>query len=483
MFHSYKKLVGVINDADKSREKLVVMGKLYGSGGFGQVFEARYNGHVCAVKIIRNRRTTGKGMTRRAVDAEIKNMQKLHHPNILRFLDAFRTKNKKHFYVITELCAGGDVFDAIAAGKIATLSDITRIMRDVLSAVMYMHDQRMMHRDIKPENVMLKHAWSDGEPVSSAKLIDLGLATTFAENARFYQTVGTPSYMAPEVFARNYTEKCDEWSIGVLLFVLVEGYWPFGAPETPMRELKSIVQTKTNIFEDTGYNWDDWPTAKDLVARLLDKNGETRMTARQALDHPFITELTSSESVRLNNELASSRLHEFVHINKIKRLFRYKIAQVLTLADKKRYEREFGEDIHSMTREQAGNKLREYHFTDEEITNVFEDLDVTKNNSWDISEFIAGVMSEELYNTVVAFEQAFASIDTNNDRVLDKSELAKVVGEADADTIMSELNDKPMNLKNIKEYFKLTNADPAEQPVIANAEAAFQPKPQSCSIQ
>jgi len=485
MFHSYKKLVGVVDDNDASRENSIVIGKLSGSGGFGQVFEARYNGHVCAVKKIKNRRTTRKGMSRKDVDAEVKYMQMLHHPNILRLLDAFLSANKKTFYVITELCAGGDVFDAYAAGKIATPSDIIRITRDVLSAIMYMHDQRMMHRDIKPENVMLQHAWPVGEPVPRAKLIDFGLARTFTKGERFYNPVGTPSYMAPEVFAQNYTEKCDEWSIGIFLFILVEGYWPFGGPETPIRELSSIVQTKTNIFEDTEYNWDDWPTAKDLVTRLLDKNGETRMTARQALDHPFITEVTFSEPVRVDNKLASFRLREFVHINKIKRLFRYKIAQQLTYSDKKRYEREFGDGIHSMTLGAARKKMHEYHFTDEEIAQVFEHLDVTNNNSWDISEFVAGVMSDELYNTMAAFEKAFASIDTNGDKQLDRDELVAVVGEADAEEIMSDFGGVPIGIVALKNYFKSTMETYAEPH--AHAVLTMQKdeavKTQVCSIQ
>ena len=140
-----------------------------------------------------------------------------------------------------------------------------------------------------------------------------------------------------------------------------------------------------------------------------------------------------------------------------------------------------------MSREEARQKMREYHFTDEEIDQVFQHLDVSNNNTWDISEFIAGVMSQELYNTISAFEKAFTSIDTNENKQLDRDEIVEVVGETDADEIISEFGDNPITLQSLKVYFKSTMdkyVEPSKiNSVIRSGEETSDMKSQMCSIQ
>jgi len=489
MFHSYAKLIGVVNDADGTRAQRFEVVRFINSGGFGQVFEARFGGvNVAVKKIKRKRSTSSPGMTRVQIADEIKYIQQLRHPNILKFVDAFRTEDTLSFWIVTELCSGGELFDALAANKFDSEFAVAHVVRDIAQAIRYMHEQGIVHRDIKPENVLLQRPWH-GDDVPRAKVIDFGLATVCTPGQRLQKRLGTPWYMSPELFKKDYTETCDEWALGVIVYMMFEGYWPFGEPDSTPQEVYTIIKTKTKTKTKTGYfdtYFDtgefDWssrpPYVRDFVARLLDPNGDTRMTARQALDHEMLTTLTEFESRpengagNIDSAVVKFRLRDYVSSNKIKRLLRFKIAQELTFSDKRRYEREFGDGIRSMTREQAAAKLREYLFSDAEIETLFAHLDVTGNGKWDVAEFIAALMSEELYNTFGAFTRAFSALDTNDNDELDVGELAAVVGEDDARAILSEFgNAETISKSELMQYLE-RNLQAYVEPTHGSAVAA-----------
>mmetsp|Transcript_16089 Transcript_16089/g.11603 ORF Transcript_16089/g.11603 Transcript_16089/m.11603 type:complete len:137 (+) Transcript_16089:1230-1640(+) len=124
--------------------------------------------------------------------------------------------------MITEFMGGGELFEAITKRRYFTENIAAKIMKQILQAVNYCHLKKIVHRDLKPENLML--ASEDGYEV---KLIDFGLSRTFSLDKKMCSRLGTPFYIAPEVLKKKYDHKCDIWSIGVILYILLSGRPPF----------------------------------------------------------------------------------------------------------------------------------------------------------------------------------------------------------------------------------------------------------------
>jgi calcium-dependent protein kinase len=125
-----------------------------------------------------------------------------------------------------ELCEGGDLFTFIRSNRIFSESSAATLLKQIMSAVYYMHKKGVCHRDLKPENMLY-----DNES-GLLKVIDFGTATHFQPKQKFSQLVGTPYYVAPEVLHGNYDNKCDIWSVGVILYVILSGAPPFSGART-----------------------------------------------------------------------------------------------------------------------------------------------------------------------------------------------------------------------------------------------------------
>lgn len=149
-------------------------------------------------------------------------------------------------------------------------------MKQVISAIHYCHSKKIVHRDLKPENLLL----DKDEANPKIKIIDFGTSQTFRSDQQMSQKFGTPYYIAPEVLKKKYTEKCDIWSIGVVMYVLLCGYPPFnGANDKAI--IESVLKGKFSLDEP---EWDEISSeAKDLVKRMLEYDPSKRITAGDAL--------------------------------------------------------------------------------------------------------------------------------------------------------------------------------------------------------
>merc|ERR1719265_628726 len=160
-----------------------------------------------------------------------------------------------------------------------TERDAASAVYQMLLSVNYLHNRGIVHRDLKLENFLYEKKDTD-----HLKLIDFGFSHIWEPNTKMALSCGTLAYVAPEVLARSYTSKCDLWSLGVILFILLAGYMPFSGAERAQRK----------AIEDGQYSWrpERWKNiseqAQDLVKRLLTKNPDMRPSAEQALHHPFI---------------------------------------------------------------------------------------------------------------------------------------------------------------------------------------------------
>ncbi|XP_017442529.1 CDPK-related kinase 3 [Vigna angularis] len=274
------------------------------SFGYGKNFGAKYEigkevgrghfGHTCyakgkkgelkdqpvAVKIISKAKMT-TAIAIEDVRREVKILKALSgHQHLVKYHDAFEDAN--NVYIVMELCEGGELLDRILSrgGKYSE-EDAKVIVLQILSVVAFCHLQGVVHRDLKPENFLFTSRSEDAD----MKLIDFGLSDFIRPDERLNDIVGSAYYVAPEVLHRSYSLEADIWSIGVIAYILLCGSRPFWA-RTESGIFRAVLRADPN-FDDL-----PWPTAsaeaKDFVKRLLNKDYRKRMTAVQALSHPWL---------------------------------------------------------------------------------------------------------------------------------------------------------------------------------------------------
>ncbi|KAM3122661.1 hypothetical protein ACQ2H7_004085 [Candidozyma auris] len=263
----------------------VLSKKVLGTGSYSKVYECRNTktGAHYAAKQYEKRLIYGMESSLQS-EFQILKQVSFGHKNILSLIDYFETQN--HLYLVTDLALGGDLFDKICESREGKLS--VRDTRDVLSAVLsglsYLHSHKIVHRDIKAENIVF--ASSSSKP-SSLLLADFGLAVLVKDNYyQVHEQGGTLSYMAPECFLSCACSfPVDMWAVGVLTYYMLCGYMPFDCDSD--EETKDLISKADFIFEPTEY-WEGVPeSAKDFITNCFILDPENRITASEALNHPF----------------------------------------------------------------------------------------------------------------------------------------------------------------------------------------------------
>ena len=205
------------------------------------------------------------------------------HQNILTLVDYFETMN--NLYLVTDLALGGELFDRICRKGSYYESDAADLIRAVLSAVTYLHEHGIVHRDLKPENLLFR------TPEDNADLLiaDFGLSRIMDED-KFHvltTTCGTPGYMAPEIFRKEgHGKPVDLWAIGVITYFLLCGYTPFDR-DSDFEEMQAILGADYS-FTPVEYWRGVSAQAQDFIRRCLTVDPQQRMTAHDALQHPFV---------------------------------------------------------------------------------------------------------------------------------------------------------------------------------------------------
>lgn len=155
--------------------------------------------------------------------SEIKVLKEMDHPNIMRIYEF--ASDKDNYYIVQEYISGGELFDEIVKRRYMSEKDAAYVIRQLLSAVTYCHSKGVVHRDLKPENILIDSILENGQ--IRIKVIDFGTALYISPHGTISETLGTPYYIAPEVIDGDYNEKCDVWSIGVIMYILLCGNPPF----------------------------------------------------------------------------------------------------------------------------------------------------------------------------------------------------------------------------------------------------------------
>eukprot|EP00826_Nyctotherus_ovalis_P042928 TRINITY_DN4486_c0_g2_i2.p2 TRINITY_DN4486_c0_g2~~TRINITY_DN4486_c0_g2_i2.p2 ORF type:complete len:268 (+),score=93.12 TRINITY_DN4486_c0_g2_i2:1576-2379(+) len=214
---------------------------------------------------------------------EIEVLKLCQHPNLLRLCDVF--EGEGHFYLVTELLEGGDLLDYLGKHDYRIPeSHAAKIIRSLAAALYYLHSYGIIHRDLKPENVLFKSR----DSIDEVKIIDFGLAKFTGPTEKCYESCGTLHYAAPElVDAKPYDKTADIWSLGVIAYLLVSGMLPF----QNFDDKKLMLQI---VHEEVAYPGFCWkkasPEALDFVKRILVKCPEKRMSLKEILEHPWLTQ-------------------------------------------------------------------------------------------------------------------------------------------------------------------------------------------------
>jgi len=266
-------------EPDKYYKKI----KDLGSGSYGAVYLAKnvIMDNIVAIKTIE------KTEDNMVDDLEIKNeiniLKQLSHPNIVKVYEFFDTI--LYYYIVTEYCKKGELFSYIKNRY--TERQLAVLFYQVFSGLCYLHEKKIIHRDLKLENIMVSEIEKDivtGEEYFWIKIIDFGTAKIFEKNKTEKSIIGSSYYIAPEVLKQKYNEKCDTWSVGVILYMTLVGVAPFDgkSDEEIIKRIKVGKYSKSNSrFVEHSEE------VKDLVNKLLEKNIEKRYSAKEALNHPW----------------------------------------------------------------------------------------------------------------------------------------------------------------------------------------------------
>ncbi|RZC66661.1 hypothetical protein C5167_010351 [Papaver somniferum] len=308
---------------EKDFDRRYSIGKLLGHGQFGYTFVAtdKVNGDRVAVKRIDKNKMV-LPIAVEDVKREVKILQALTgHENVVQFHNAF--EDDSYVYIAMELCEGGELLDRILSKKDSryTEKDAAVIVRQMLRVAAECHLNGLVHRDMKPENFLFKSAKLD----SPLKATDFGLSDFIKPGRKFPDIVGSAYYVAPEVLKRKSGPESDVWSIGVITYILLCGRRPFW-DKTEDGIFKEVLKNKPDFRRKP------WPSishsAKDFIKKLLVKDPRARLTAAQALSHPWVREGGNASEIPIDISVLSN-MRQFVKYGRLKQFALRALASTL----------------------------------------------------------------------------------------------------------------------------------------------------------
>ncbi|CAH2036248.1 unnamed protein product [Thlaspi arvense] len=440
----------------------VELGEEIGRGHFGYTCSAKFKkgelkGQVVAVKIIPKSKLLHCSVVDRLeywqmttaiaiedVRREVKILQALSgHKNLVQFYDAF--EDNANVYIAMELCEGGELLDRILArgGKYSE-NDAKPVITQILNVVAFCHLQGVVHRDLKPENFL----YTSKDESSQLKAIDFGLSDFVRPDERLNDIVGSAYYVAPEVLHRSYTTEADVWSIGVIAYILLCGSRPFWA------------RTESGIFRavlkaDPSFDEAPWPflssEAKDFVKRLLYKDPRRRMSASQALMHPWIRGYNTDMNIPFDI-LIFRQIKAYLRSSSLRKAALRALSKTLITDEIIYLKTQFSllspnkdglitlENIRLALSRNATEAMKESR-----IPEFLALLNGLQNRGMDFEEFCAAAINVHQQESLDCWEQsirhAYELFDKNGNRAIVIEELASELGVGPSITVHSVLHD------------------------------------------
>ncbi|CAD8168988.1 unnamed protein product [Paramecium pentaurelia] len=414
-----------VNLKQGSIHKYYVKGEVLGQGAYGKVWKVTHknSGMVRAMKQLKKSSLILEEQKR--LFAEMNILRNLDHPHIVKLYELYQ--DEQNYYLITEYLSGKELFDRIKEMSYFSERKAASFMRDILSAVVYCHEQNIVHRDLKPENILFANE-SQNSPL---KIIDFGTSRKYDADKKMTKKLGTAYYIAPEVLRKDYNEKCDVWSCGVILYILLCGYPPF----TGIND-KVIMQRISDgnfIFDDN-----DWALiskdAKNLITNMLQVDPNQRISAKQALADPWIDKHNSNEEV---NRIVLQNLQRF----QAKSVFTQAVLSYIACQMTTNQEQEeLIKAFQVLDKDQNGiiskdeliegysQVLKDKELAMQEVNKILHIIDLNQSGQVDFSEFLMASMNQEKLVSLERVKAAFKMFDANDDGKISKEELEMMIG-------------------------------------------------------
>ena len=434
-----------------------------GKGGYGKVYEVKNlkTGEIRACKHLSKLKI--KNLEK--FEREINILIKTDHPSIIKLYEIF--ESHRSLYLVMEECKGGEIFDRIIehiqSKKMYSERDAADMFQQIMSAIEYCHNNGICHRDLKPENLLYLNEGSEED--NPIKVIDFGLSQVISPDKKLKTKVGTAYYVSPEILRGSYTEKCDIWSAGVILYILLSGEPPFNGPNN-----KIIYEKISKIeFSFPENKWEKISDeAKDLICNMIAPENE-RYNAKQVLSHPWFKNARNINLVNLNfdpNFLIDYAKSTF--IKKISLLFIASRLDENEIEDLKIIFEAFNKkkdgQISYEELRQGLMQLKSNNINEKEICDLFNTIDLGKNGKIDYTEFLAATLQKQSYLKKERLYEAFCVFDKNKTGRITKEELMEVLKldksqEKEAEIFIKDADKDGDGVINYKEFLEIMGYD------------------------
>ncbi|KFR09347.1 Hormonally up-regulated neu tumor-associated kinase, partial [Nipponia nippon] len=304
-----------------------LVGKMINKGSFAKVMEGLHipTGEKVAVKVIDKRKAKQDSYILKNMKREPRIHQMIKHPNVVRLYETLETDNS--YYMVMELCLGGDLLDRICDKKRLAEREVRRYTRQILSAVEHLHCQGIVHRDLKIENFLL-------DENNNIKIVDFGLSNTAKfeglSQELLHTQCGSPAYAAPELLAhRKYGPKVDVWSIGVSMFAMLTGTLPFTVEPFNIKQLHQ----KMLIGEISPIPSDISPGAVHFMQSLLEPDPAKRPGVKEAIKDKWLNEGFTRKilnAATYENRLCPSELNPVV-LKYMTEMMEFSLSEVINI--------------------------------------------------------------------------------------------------------------------------------------------------------
>ncbi|KAL2552006.1 CDPK-related kinase 5 [Forsythia ovata] len=423
------------------------LGEEVGRGHFGYTCRAKFKkgevkGQEVAVKVIPKAKMT-TAIAIEDVRKEVKILRALTgYNNLIQFYDAY--EDHDNVYIVMELCEGGELLDRILSrGGKYTEDDAKTVIIQILNVVAFCHLQGVVHRDLKPENFL----FTSKDENSQLKAIDFGLSDFVKPDERLNDIVGSAYYVAPEVLHRAYSTEADVWSVGVIAYILLCGSRPFWA-RTESGIFRAVVKAEPSYEEQP------WPTlsseAKDFVKRLLNKDPRKRMTAAQAMCHPWIK---NSNDIKVPLDILVFKLMKaYMRSSPLRKAALRALSKTLTVDELFYLKEQFAllepnkngtislDNIKAALTKNATDAMKESHVFD-----FLASLNALQYRRMDFEEFCAAALSVHQLEALDRWEQharcAYELFEKDGNRTIMIEELASELGLSPSVPVHAVLHD------------------------------------------
>ena len=377
---------------------------------------------------------------------EINIMSRCDHPSIIKLYEIF--EDSRYIDLVMEQCLGGSLLDRLIKkmeeeDETYSEAEAAIIFKQIITAISYCHNQGICHRDLKMENVL----FLTNQKNSPIKIIDFGLSQCVQKKklvqyitGKNYETismeapVGTPHYISPEVLKGKYNQKCDIWSAGVILFVMLGGYFPFDG-DTDNDIYKSVSKKKFYFYDE------DWKSisneAKDLIKHML-CDEDKRYSASDVLKHPWLVKMSPNKKGNVN-KINIKHLESYKNNENFKKF-------VLTYMATRLKEKEI-RDLKRMFLEIDTNKdgtlsvdeikkcfmkliqQNNLQISNKEIEEVFKGIDINNSKRIEYTEFISAMLEESSYCKEERLINIFRALDRDGSGKISKNEIKKALND------------------------------------------------------